>query len=80
MHPAIDQVLGLVLVRAISSKDSTIRQMQNTCICAIFSGQRLCYTFGESCACTQMQCKSIISDLHGLFSINFEHSDQIRLL
>jgi len=32
------QVLGLVLVRAISSKDSTIRQIQNTCICALFSG------------------------------------------
>lgn len=32
MHPAIDQALGLVLVRAILSKDSTIRQIQNTCI------------------------------------------------
>ena len=30
MHPAIDQVLGLVLVRAISSKDSTIRDSSST--------------------------------------------------
>ena len=58
MHPAIDQVLGLVLVRAISSKDSTIRQVQNTCICALISGQRLRYTFGESCAHRRFQARA----------------------